>query len=408
MDVLAKPVVSYDHHSIDYAASYREVATDMLANAPVAWSDTYGGFWVISRYDDVRFVAENWDKFSSENRGPEDTERRGIMIPSIPVPLMLNECDPPIHTKRRMIEVPYFTPKHLRRWVSAAVAYTQRAIDDVIETGEVEFFKDLCLRVPAMTVLHVAGVDSEDWELFAEPLTIYGPEGAERAQQEIMGKLHDLLAERREDPREDMASALSQAKVDGEPMDIDVAAGMLHTIVTGGFDTATSLLCNALDWLEQHPAERELLRAHPDLMENAVEEFLRQFPPLNNLARNVVNDIEMGGQLLRAGDRVQMSLYAANHDPAKFPDPFKMDFRRENAREHVAYSAGNHRCLGAPLARIELRHVLSEVLRRMPDYRIDRSHAQRMETIGLINGWTRLPATFTPGHREAAASGGPC
>lgn len=395
---MTKALVHYDHTSPEYAQSFPEVARRLLAEQPVAWSDTHDGFWVVSRYDEVKFVTDNWEKFSSEHR-VGDPGRRGIMIPTSPIPLMLNECDPPVHTKRRMIEAPYFTPRHLRNWVKAAEEYTRRAINDVIESGTIEFIDDLCLRVPAMTTLHVGGVDPQDWELYAKPQTVYGEDGMDKAYQEIMAKLVALIEQRRADPREDMASALAKAEVDGEPMDVAVAAGMLHTIVTGGFDTATSLLCNALDYIDRNPEARAFLSTHPEAMENAVEEFLRQFPPLNNLARNVVADTELGGQQLKAGDRVQLFLYAANHDPAKFEDPFEMHFDRKNAREHLAYSSGNHRCLGSPLARIELRHVLNEVLRRMPDYRIDRMRAKRFESTHVINGWHLLPATFTPGEK---------
>jgi len=322
-----------------------------------------------------------------------------MIPPNEPTPI-LNECDPPVHTKRRMIEAPYFTPKHLRRWSEAAHEYTRRAIDDVIESGRIEFVEDLCLRVPAMTTLHVGSVDVEEWRLFASPASSFDGD-VMKAYAEIAERLVKLLLMRREDPREDMATALAHAKIDGKPMDVRVAAGMLHTIVTGGFDTATSLLCNALDWMERHPEAREHLRQNPDKMENAVEEFLRNFPPLHNLARNVVEDIEIGGQLLKAGDKVLMSLYAANHDPEKFDDPWEVQFERANARDHMAYSAGNHRCLGAPLARLELRHILNEVLRRFPDYVIDREAARHFETIGILNGWHSLPASFTSGPRAA-------
>ena len=397
---MTRPVISYDHQTPEYALHHKQVARDLLENTPVAWSDTHGGFWVVARHADAKRIAENWREFSSENRRGDQT-RRGILIPQAEQPLTLNECDPPVHTKRRMIEAPYFTPKHLRNWVVAAEDYTRRTIDSFIEKGEVEFYKDLCVRVPAMTTLHVGGVDPEEWELFADPAGAFEGDVV-KAYAEITERLVRLLEKRRDDPREDVASALAKAtKADDEPLDIRVGAAMLHTIVTGGFDTATSVLCNALYWLDGHPEEREFLRQNPDAMGNAVEEFLREFPPVHNLARNVVEDVELGGQLLKAGDKVLMSLYAANHDPEKFEDPWTVKLDRPNARDHRAYSAGNHRCLGAPLARVELRHVLNEVLRRLPDYRIDHSRAQPFETFRIVGGWSCLPATFTPGPRSA-------
>ena len=399
-----KPVISYDHNGPDYAQRYEEIAKDLLANSPVAWSDTYDGFWVISRYADVKRIADNWQLFSSENRAHEgDMTRRGIVVPPLPFPPPLNESDPPVHTRRRMIEAPYFTPKHLRQWQEAAKTFTRIAIDDVIEKGELEFVRDICLRIPAMTTLHVGGVDPQDWDLYAHPANYFeGDQAAVYGQ--VIERLVGILLQRRDDPRDDIATALARATVEGdEPMDVHVAAGMLHTIVTGGFDTAMSLLGNALEWMECNPQAREHLRAHPEAMENAVEEFLRNFPPVHHIARSVVEDIELSGQKLKAGDQVLMQFYAANHDPEKFENPWEIRLDRPNARDHMAYSGGNHRCLGAPLARVEMRHILNEVLRRMPDYRIDRDRAQRFEVFAPVHGWARLLATFSPGPRSAPA-----
>jgi cytochrome P450 len=400
----ARLTIIYDHHGADYARDYDSIARGLLAEKPVAWSDTYDGFWVISRYEDVKHIADNWQLFSSENRAHEgDMTRRGIVVPPLPFPPPLNESDPPVHTKRRMIEAPYFTPKHLRRWQEAAKQFTSIAIDDVIETGEVEFVRDICLRIPAMTTLHVGGVDPQDWDLYAHPDKYF--EGDQAAiYGQVIDRLVALLIERQGDPRDDIATALARVTVQGEePMDLRVAAGMLHTIVTGGFDTAMSLLGNALEWMERNGEARAHLRANPQAMENAVEEFLRNFPPVHHIARNVVEDIELSGQHLKAGDRVLMQFYAANHDPDKFEDPWEIRLDRPNARDHMAYSGGNHRCLGAPLARVEMRHILNEVLRRMPDYCIDRDRAERFEIFRPVHGWARLPATFTPGPREATA-----
>jgi len=305
------PTISYDHNGADYARRYEAIARELLADKPVAWSDTYDGFWVVSRYADVKRIAENWQLFSSENRAHEgDMTRRGIVVPPLPFPPPLNESDPPVHTRRRMIEAPYFTPKHLRRWQEAAKDYTRLVLDEIVVRGEVELIGELCLRIPAMTTLHVGGVDPHDWELYAHSERYFAGDDA-AVYGQVIDRLVAILLERRDHPREDVASALARATVVGEePMDLRVAAGMLHTIVTGGFDTAMSLLGNALEWLERNPEAREDLRQHPEKMANAVEEFLRQFPPVHHIARNVVADIELGGQMLRAGDQAAEVVHA--------------------------------------------------------------------------------------------------
>ena len=123
-------MVRFDHHSREYALDHRAIVANLRAIAPVAWSESHGGFWIVTDYDDVKRIAEDSETFSLENRVlAGDDARRGVMIPPLPQPLTLNECDPPLHTKRRMIVAPLFTPKYLRGWIEAAAKYTREAIN---------------------------------------------------------------------------------------------------------------------------------------------------------------------------------------------------------------------------------------------------------------------------------------
>ena len=395
------PIVPFDHHSKEWAARYIEIAQSMLEKSPVAWTEAYGGFWVLSRYEDVRYVLENWKLFSSENKMPQgDRSRRGVIIPPVGISLPLNESDPPRHTTLRMIEAPYFTPKYLRKWTAVAADFTTRAIDAIIETGEGDLVKDICARIPVMTTLALGGANPEEWEYYSHPLAFHGGPEGEAFLAGVMEKLHGIIFDRRRSPRDDMATALAHATVEGEPLATDVAVGMLHVVLTGGFDTAISILSDGFSWLEENPDRRDLLRNHPNMIDNAADEFMRMWPPVLNLIRNVTQDVQLGGFPLRAGDQVSCSIQAANHDPSHFGNPYEVQLDRKNARDQLAFSAGNHRCLGAPLGRLELRHVFSEVLRRVPDYKIDRSRAQRKATISPTRGWETMPITFTPGKRE--------
>jgi len=395
------PIIPFDHHSPEWAARHIDMARGFLEQTPVAWTEAYGGFWLLSRYEDVRFVLENWKLFSSENRMPQgDYSRRGGIIPPVRITLPLNESDPPRHTSLRMIEAPYFTPKYLRKWTTMAADFTTRAIDAIIEKGEGDLVKDICARVPVMTTLALGGADPEEWEYFSHPLAFQGGPEGEAYLAGVLQKLRSIILDRRKSPRDDMATALANATVDGEPLDTDVAVGMLHIVLTGGFDTAICILSDGFNWLEENPDKRELLRNHPEMIDNAADEFMRMWPPVLNLVRNVTQDIQFGGFMLRAGDQVSCSIQAANHDPDHFENPYEVQLDRKNARDQLAFSAGNHRCLGAPLGRLELRHVFSEVLRRIPDYKIDRSQARRKPTISPTRGWETMPITFTPGQPE--------
>ena len=400
------PIVDFDHHSEDYAKRHVEIARDLLENSPVAWTEAYDGFWVLSRYDDVRFVLENWRLFSSENRIAEgDYSRRGGIIPPPGISLPLNESDPPNHTRLRMVEAPYFTPKYLRKWAEVAETYTRRAIDEIIETGRGDLVTDICGRIPVMTTLHLGGADPEEWEFYADPLAFQGGPGGEAYLAKVMEKLNAIIEDRRINPRDDMATSLANAVIEGRPLPTETAVGMLHIVLTGGFDTAISILCDGFDWLEANPDKRDWLRDHPEMIDNAADEFMRMWPPVLKLVRNATQDIQFGGYTVRAGDWVAVSIQAANHDPSHFENPYQVILARPNARDQLAFSAGNHRCLGAPLGRLELRHVFREVLRRLPDYRIDRNRAQRKASIHPTRGWETIPISFTPGKREGERGG---
>lgn len=395
------PIIPFDHHAPEFAAHHAEICKDILEKTPLAWSEAYGGFWYVSKYDDVRFVLENWERFSSENRLAQgDLTRRGTSIPAYSIELPLNHSDPPSHTRLRMIEAPYFTPKYLRRWMDAAGAFTRRSIDSIIEKGEGDLVKDICARVPVMTTLCVGGADPEEWEFYSNPLAFAGGPDGDAYLAEVMDKLEKIILDRRENPREDMATALANAKVDGEPLPTKTAVGMLHIVLTGGFDTAISILSDAFYWLGQNPEKRAWLRGNPDMIDNATDEFMRMWPPVVTMARTVAKDQEFAGVTLREGDWIAFSIEAANHDPNHFENPYEVLLDRKNARDQLAFSAGNHRCLGAPLGRVEMHHVIKEVLRRIPDYKIDESRIRRKAGIHPTRGWESMPVTFTPGRRE--------
>jgi cytochrome P450 len=191
-------------------------------------------------------------------------------------------------------------------------------------------------------------------------------------------------------------------EVDGEKLNDETVIAMCNLIIAGGNDTTTSLLSNAFIYLSEHPDQRAwLLESPAERIPMACEEFLRFYTPTQGLARTVTADVEIGGHSLKPGDRVLMSFASANRDPDVFdrPDEIVLD-RWPN--KHQAFGLGLHRCLGSNLTRIEFRVVLEEVLRRMPDFVVDADASHPYETIGIVNGWIDMPATFTPGPREGS------
>ena len=205
----------------------------------------------------------------------------------------------------------------------------------------------------------------------------------------------EMLTERAKNPTGDIISALATGTVLGEPLELDAGESMMNALVFGGFDTTVSLAASALIYLTQHPEQAERVRTDGAYRKNAIEELLRFFPPVAGLARTAVQDTEILGQPIARGERVYMWFAAANRDPVHFADPDTIDLERVNARDHVAFSAGNHRCLGSPLAKLELDAMLETILTRLPSLRIEPDSVVGYPSIGGVKGYIAVPATFT-------------
>jgi cytochrome P450 len=208
------------------------------------------------------------------------------------------------------------------------------------------------------------------------------------------------VADRRTNPKNDLITALCQAKLYGEPIPDGWIIDTIRVFLGGGLDTTTSLTANGLYWLDEHPEYRERLRDNPEALNLATEEFLRYFAPIQALGRTVKDQpYQLRDYTLKPGDKVMMGWAAANRDPAEFenPDEFVID-RFPN--RHTSFGLGAHRCLGAALARAQFQIMVGEILRRMPDYQVDRGQVHRYPSIGLANGYISLPVQFTPGERS--------
>jgi len=215
----------------------------------------------------------------------------------------------------------------------------------------------------------------------------------------MVGRLAEYVQIRKADPRPGMISALLNAKVMDEFLPDDGIIGTVTLLIGGGFDTTTSLLAGALRWLDTRPDERVRLVDDTDYMNTATEEFLRYFTPAQGGGRTITQDCEVAGFTFSEGDRMFLSYAMCNHDPASFPNPDEIVLDRF-PNPHAAFGLGVHRCIGSNLARLDFKIMLREALRRMPDYRVDPGGIEQYESIGTINGYKHLPATFTPGHRE--------
>jgi cytochrome P450 len=251
------------------------------------------------------------------------------------------------------------------------------------------------------------GIPLKKWSMYSEPThaSVYTPEDSPEmdnviAMRREMGlDLVTAMLEIRESPRPGLVNGLLQLQIGGEPApDVEIL-GMLGLIIGGGFDTTTALTAHSLEWLSEHPDQRELLSSKRDvLLDSATEEFLRFFTPAPGDGRTFSEDVEVEGREFKYGERLWISWAMANRDPAVFEDPNQLIMDRKGNR-HFSFGIGVHRCVGSNVARTVFKSMLTAVLDRMPDYRCDREGAVHYETVGIIQGMRKLPATFNPGRR---------
>jgi cytochrome P450 len=280
-------------------------------------------------------------------------------------------------------------------------------VDRVIESGRIDFVDDLANPLPALVSLDYFGLPLERWEEYAIALhqAAYREKGSVRKVVALVEDLRGVVAERRRtlEPRppeeQDIIDRLLTAEVDGAPMDDETIINLIFMLLNGGIDTSTALIASMFGWLGGHPQRRAELAADPSKIPGAVDEMLRYFSPGTGVARTVMKPVELSGKHLEPGDRVLLALGAANLDEEMFPEPGEVRLDRDNNSKHLSFGFGIHRCLGAFLAPAEMTMLLEEVLRRMPDYAVDHDAVVPYPSIPLVNGFIKMPATFTPGER---------
>lgn len=399
-----RKVVEFDHHSPEYAENSRSINADLRSKCPVAHTDAHGGFWVISRYDDVVAAAKNDEAFASGHT-VNGVSPLGVTIPPAPLAMFPIEMDPPDYLPYRKLLNPFFSPQASKKWESRVASWVDVCLDQVVETGTFDIVGDLANPVPSLFTCEFLGLPIDDWRAYAEIQheIIYTPpeeqQGILIRYMEVLGRVYGIIEEKRKNPDDDgLISALVTAEIDGEPVPIDMVLSMVNLVMAGGFDTTTAVTANALIYLADHPEQRQLLIENPDMIPRACEEFLRYFAPQQGLARTVTQPVTIGDVELQPNDRVLLSWASANQDETVFECPNEVVMDRFPNR-HTTFGIGIHRCLGSHIARSELVTMVSRVLARMPDYRIDHDAARKYPSIGIINGWIDVPATFTPGRR---------
>ena len=375
----------------------------LRAEDPVHWheGDRFGGrgYWVLSRYDDIKYVSKNPRMFvSGEGNQIEDP-----LPGQLDVARSMIIMDPPDHPKNRKLVSEFFTPRQVGE-KEVQVRETVRAIlDNVAAKGECDFVTDVAAELPLQVICEFLGVAHEDRQIvFEQSNRLLGSEdpeyGNSRAHAavaaiEIFKFAYKLLQARRQQPENDLVTHLVEAQNSGESLsDLDFGSFFLLLAVAGN-ETTRNLITHGMMLLIQNPKARERLIREPGRIPSAVEEMLRMIAPVMYFRRTATADTEIRGVRIRAGDKPTLWYPSANRDEEHFEDPDRFDIARD-PNEHLGFGVGQHFCLGASLARLEIRVMFEELLRRLPD--IEHNGPPRMLRSHFIDGVKSMPVRFTP------------
>ena len=386
----------FDHLAPELSEVLYPTLAEMRSRCPVARSDQHGGFWVVTDYEDVLKVAQDWDTFSSAH---------GLTVPPAPIATrnIPVEVDPPEHRVYKRLINRYFTPAAVAEWEDGTRALVTRLIDDFIEEGHCEFMGSFVPPLPARTFFEFAlGAPQDDVEkvayLASKSSTPNDPEAA-ACWKGLSEWITGFLDGRRSGGRGgDVVDAVLDARIDGRPITHDEAVGIVQLLILGGLETTAGALGMMMVRLSTEPSTRERLAGSKELAPEAIEELLRLDAPFIAIGRTATRDTELGGRRIAEGDKVIIYWAAANRDESEFPDADTFDPGRASNR-HLSFGAGPHRCAGSNLARMNLRVALTELLRRLPDVALDDRFPVEYHTT-----FTRAPRTvplaFAPGRRE--------
>ncbi len=389
-------------------------------NAPVWWHEPKktgngpgftnpgSGFWAVSSHAGCTAVNRDYEHFSSQRQATylwdlaaDDLAQQQL--------LMLN-MDPPLHTRYRRLVNKGFTPRTVAQLHDRIHAATDTIIDRVIERGSADFVTEIAAELPLVVIAELLGVPDEDrHRMFDWSNRMIGSEDpeyqtagevAQQASLELYAYASELFAVKRGDPHEDLMSVLTQVEIEGEKLsELELELFFLLLTVAGN-ETTRNLISGGMVAFFDNPGQWQLLREDRSLLPSAVEEMLRYVSPVLDFRRQTTGRLELEGQVIEEDSKVVFYHVSANRDEAVFENPHSFDITRD-PNPHIAFGAGGpHFCLGANLARMEIRVMFEHLLDRVPEIRLD-GEVQRLQS-PFINGVKHIPVTFPEGPRVAA------
>ncbi len=411
-------VNDFDLTDLDFFVSGdpHSVWKELRASDPVHWTERQNkrGFWSITKHGDAQRVYRDPGTFSSQGGialGFADAPDPNQPQMQFGFGQMMITTDPPRHSRIRQMLNRRFTPRALAPQEPHVRAITTEIIDAISQRGHCDLVVDVAAKLPTAVICEMLAIPREDWDLmFALGNMTLGGEDPEyqvdgsaqktgaQAQMEIFKYFMKLVGERRISPGPDLVSALIHGDIEGDRLsDIEVLFNCF-LLILGGQETTRNAITGGMNALMRSPTDRERLLCDPSLMSTAIEEILRWTSPITHIMRTATREVEIRGRVIREGDRVVIWNPSANRDEDVFKDPYRFDITRQ-PNEHIAFGYGEHFCIGANLARLEMRVMLDELLRRMPDM----AHAGPVERLrsNLLAGIKHMPVTFTPAKAAA-------
>jgi len=315
----------------------------------------------------------------------------------------LISMDSPDHRKYRRLTADWFKPSSLQGMGSRLDELNADALAKLEQLdGRCDFATDIALDYPLQVILRLLGLPQTDFgQMLKLTQEMFGAADPDHQRRDVdpaatvldfMAYFRNLVADRRANPRDDLASVIANGLIDGEPLPDREAMSYYILIATAGHDTTSAAIAVGLQQLAENPDQLALLQARPHLLPNAVEEMIRIASPTRSFMRTALVDTHIGGQPIAAGDWILLSYPGANHDPSVFTDPLRFDIERPNADRHLAFGFGIHHCLGAPLTRMELQSLFGALVPRLASLELD-GEVRTSESV-FVGGPKALPIRY--------------
>ena len=368
-------------------------------------------FWSVVRYDDINAVVKDPETFSSARPIAFMHDEKSILPIEVLQGMMIN-MDPPAHSRYRKLVQRAFTPAAMAGFEPQLQALCTRLVDDVIERGECDFVDEIAVVLPLAAITSVLGIEDPDIrQLYQWTNVLIGAQDPTlRADQDVLmqtlGEIGmytaELVQSRTTNPRDDLMSRIIHAEIDGERLEFHELVSVFILLFGAGNETSRNSLSIGWHALMEHPEQLGKLASDPDLglLDNTIEEILRYVSPLMDFRRTATRDTEIAGQPIAEGDKVVMWYCSGNRDERVYEDPDTLDITRDfSTTPHLSFGGGIHKCLGQHLAKLELRLMLAELIKRVPE--MEPAGEIGVLRSNLFYGYTSMPVTFTPGRRSA-------